>query len=159
MHHDKAKDAVAELMEGVEGKLGLPERSVGDGPRMYVQLGGVEKVAAHRLAWASENSGGDFPLFTDARLEASHLCSSTRCCVGAHIAMEHRSYNQRRSYCLQIWEDRAVDPYLTSYKLLQTHDSDITHLKKRLRVSDEKRLAAYEGNLDPYSSMFALIIK
>lgn len=36
---------------------------------------------------------------------------------------------------------------LTSYKLLQTHDSDIAHLKKRLRVSDEKRLAAYEGNL------------
>lgn len=36
---------------------------------------------------------------------------------------------------------------LTSYKLLQTHDSDITYLKKKLQVSEEKSLAAYEGNL------------
>ena len=91
MDHEKAKKAVAELMEGVELRPGRHELSVADGLRIYVQLGGVEKVAAHRLAWAFHNPGGDFSLFTDARLEASHLCSSTRCCVGAHIAMKHRS--------------------------------------------------------------------
>ena len=78
--------------------------------RMYR---GVEKVAAHRLAWAVDNPGDDFPLFTDTRLEASHFCSSTRCCVGAHIVMEPRLYNRSRSSCLQTWEDHTVNPPLS----------------------------------------------
>lgn len=36
---------------------------------------------------------------------------------------------------------------LTSRKLLQAHDTDLAHLKRRLKDSDERRLTAYEGNL------------
>ena len=40
----------------------------------------------------------------------SHPYSLTRCCVGTHIAMEPRSYDQIRWYCLDSWEDGTVDP-------------------------------------------------
>lgn len=49
--------------------------------------GKLEKVATLRLAWAFNNSDGEFSFFSDAGLEAPNLCSFTRCCVGTHIAM------------------------------------------------------------------------
>ena len=80
------------------------------GLRQYVQLGGEEKVAAHRLGWVFTNPAGDFTLLTDPKVEASHLCFFSRCCNGLHLAMEPRPYNQSRSYCLCFWIDDSVDP-------------------------------------------------
>ena len=37
--------------------------------RMYVQVGKLEKVAAHRLAWAFDNPVGDFSVVSNAGLE------------------------------------------------------------------------------------------
>jgi hypothetical protein len=78
--------------------------------RQYIQLGGTEKVAAHRLAWIIDNPVGNFALLSDARVEASHLCFRSRCVNGLHIAMEPRAYNQSRSYCLWRWVDSSVYP-------------------------------------------------
>ena len=83
---------------------------VASGPRQYVQLGGAEKVLAHRLAWVFAREGRDFALLTDTRVEASHLCGNPLCCNGEHIAMEPRAVNQSRSYCLHTWEDTSIDP-------------------------------------------------
>lgn len=78
--------------------------------RQYIQLGGTEKVAAHRLAWVMDNPAGNFALLSDTRVEASHLCFRTRCVNGLHIAMEPRAYNQSRSYCLWRWVDNSIYP-------------------------------------------------
>jgi Zinc-binding loop region of homing endonuclease len=82
-------------------------------PRQYVQLGGTEKVLAHRLGWVFQNPDGKFTSLTDDKVEASHLCFRARCCNGMHLAMEPRAYNQSRSYCLWQWEDRTVYPART----------------------------------------------
>lgn len=80
------------------------------GPRQYVQLGGTEKVLAHRLAWVFARPGRDFTLLTDGNVEASHLCGNSLCCYGEHIVMEPRAVNQSRSYCLCTWMDSSVYP-------------------------------------------------
>ena len=95
---------------GVYGPKAPTSGGTSNGPRMYVQVGRDQKMAAHRLAWAFDNPCGDFAALSNPQLEASHLCASTRCCVGTHIAMEPRAYNQSRSYCLHHWDDVTCVP-------------------------------------------------
>ena len=124
---------------GVSGPKKPTAGGAKGGPRQYVQLGGEEKVAAHRLAWLVDNPRGDFSLFFDTSVEASHLCSSSRCCVGTHIEFEPRPYNQSRSYCLFVWEDRSVDPP----RLIDV----CTHFPKCLQ-----RGAVYAGIVAPWTT-------
>ncbi len=95
---------------GLKGPKKPTAGGSGSGPRQYVQLGGSEKVLAHRLAWVFARTGRDFTLLTDPGVEASHLCGNSLCCNGEHIAMEPRSVNQSRSYCLHTWTDTTVSP-------------------------------------------------
>jgi Zinc-binding loop region of homing endonuclease len=95
---------------GVYGPKVPTAGGAASGPRQYVQLGGTEKVLAHRLAWVFAKPGRDFTLLTDASVEASHLCGNSLCCNGEHIVMEPRAVNQSRSYCLHAWEDSSVFP-------------------------------------------------
>lgn len=116
------------------GVWGPKQPTAGNAPggeRRYIQLGGTEKVLAHRLAWVFQNPAGSFAFLASTDVEASHLCGHSLCCNGLHIAMEPRAYNQSRSFCLCTWEIR--DPLGSD---APRHVSVCTHYPKCLRRAD-----------------------